>query len=97
MVRLVRVEGGTLQVEDVDVVDGTPLLDIKPYLPEFDCREVESRGWLEANADKAGHLRSDGRFGVDGPSDPPDWRKIEPPDSVSAPASGPPSPVAARA
>lgn len=66
VVRLVRVEGLNLHVEDVDVVDGTPLLDIKPYLPEFDCREVERRGWLEGHAGKAGQLRSDGRFGVDG-------------------------------
>jgi len=35
-VRLVRVEGEKLYIRDVDIVDGTPLLDIKPYVPEFD-------------------------------------------------------------
>ncbi len=62
VVRLTKAEGATLQVEDVDMLDRTPLLDIKPYLPEFDCREVEGRGWLEENAAKARRTRSDDRF-----------------------------------
>jgi tRNA-Thr(GGU) m(6)t(6)A37 methyltransferase TsaA len=36
-VRLLAVQGCTLEVADVDILDGTPLLDIKPYVPEFDC------------------------------------------------------------
>jgi tRNA-Thr(GGU) m(6)t(6)A37 methyltransferase TsaA len=63
VVRLTKVERSTLHVEDVDMLDGTPLLDIKPYLPEFDCREVEGRGWLKGNAAKVRRMRSDGRFG----------------------------------
>jgi tRNA-Thr(GGU) m(6)t(6)A37 methyltransferase TsaA len=63
VVRLTKVEGSTLHVEDVDMLDGTPLLDIKPYVPEFDCREVEGRGWLKENAAKVRRMRSDGRFG----------------------------------
>jgi tRNA-Thr(GGU) m(6)t(6)A37 methyltransferase TsaA len=46
VVRLVKVEKCTLYVEDVDIVDGTPLLDIKPYVPDFDCRPAERIGWL---------------------------------------------------
>jgi len=46
VVRLVSVEGCTLYIEDVDILDGTPLLDIKPYVPEFDSRLVERIGWL---------------------------------------------------
>ncbi|MBW2357538.1 MAG: tRNA (N6-threonylcarbamoyladenosine(37)-N6)-methyltransferase TrmO, partial [Deltaproteobacteria bacterium] len=38
VVRLVKVEENILRIEDVDIVDGTPLLDIKPYVPEFDIR-----------------------------------------------------------
>ena len=53
VVRLVKVEGFTLHIEDVDMVDGTPLLDIKPYVPEFDVKEVERTGWLAGKADKA--------------------------------------------
>ena len=47
IVRLVRVENNILRIQDVDIVDGTPLLDIKPYVPEFDIREAERTGWLE--------------------------------------------------
>ena len=46
VVRLVKVEKRTLYIEDVDIVDGTPLLDIKPYVPDFDCRPAERTVWL---------------------------------------------------
>ncbi|OPY91341.1 MAG: putative tRNA (adenine(37)-N6)-methyltransferase [Syntrophaceae bacterium PtaU1.Bin231] len=63
LVKLVRIEGGVLHVEDVDMVDGTPLLDVKPYVPLFDTAATDVRtGWL---ADRAGGVfdtRSDGRF-----------------------------------
>jgi len=45
-VRLDKIEGNILYVRDIDIVDGTPLLDIKPYVPEFDIRNDVSRiGW----------------------------------------------------
>jgi tRNA-Thr(GGU) m(6)t(6)A37 methyltransferase TsaA len=62
VVRLVRVEGCTLHIEDVDIVDGTPLLDIKPYVPEFDVREVERIGWLADRVDRAAEMEADERF-----------------------------------
>jgi tRNA-Thr(GGU) m(6)t(6)A37 methyltransferase TsaA len=62
VVRLVKVEGNTLHIQDVDIVDGTPLLDIKPYVPEFDIREVERIGWLEKSVHKLSASRDDGRF-----------------------------------
>jgi tRNA-Thr(GGU) m(6)t(6)A37 methyltransferase TsaA len=46
-VRLLAVEGSILRVADLDVLDGTPLLDIKPYVPRFDCFEVTRCGWLD--------------------------------------------------
>lgn len=46
-VRLLSVEGNALCVADVDMLDGTPLLDIKPYNPRFDCFKVERAGWLD--------------------------------------------------
>jgi len=46
-VRLTSVEGNTLHVADIDVVDGTPLLDIKPYVPRFDCFEESRAGWFD--------------------------------------------------
>jgi tRNA-Thr(GGU) m(6)t(6)A37 methyltransferase TsaA len=62
IVRLTAVEGNTLLIEDVDVVDGTPLLDIKPYVPEFDARRADKIGWLAGKADKAANIKSDNRF-----------------------------------
>jgi tRNA-Thr(GGU) m(6)t(6)A37 methyltransferase TsaA len=62
VVRLVKIEANVLHVEDVDIVDGTPLLDIKPYVPEFDPPDVERRGWLEKNVRKLPSSRDDGRF-----------------------------------
>lgn len=66
IVRLLGIKGNTLDIQGVDVVDGTPLLDIKPYVPNFDHVECESYGWLEKNAKKARHMRSDGRFSSEG-------------------------------
>lgn len=62
VVRLIEKEGNMLHVKDVDIVDGTPLLDIKPYVPEFDVREVEKIGWLQDNVHKLKRSRDDGRF-----------------------------------
>lgn len=62
IVRLIKVEGRFLHIQDVDMVDGTPLLDIKPYVPEFDTREVNKIGWLEKRVDKLPTQKDDGRF-----------------------------------
>ena len=62
IVRLLGIEGNLLHVENVDVVDGTPLLDIKPYVPAFDHNEVERTGWLETTEERVKEKRSDDRF-----------------------------------
>ena len=62
VVRLVMIEGSILYIQDVDIVDGTPLLDIKPYVPEFDVRAVDKIGWLEKNVNKLSTSKDDGRF-----------------------------------
>jgi hypothetical protein len=41
------VEGDTLHLSGVDLVDGTPILDVKPYIPEADCAPGASSGWTE--------------------------------------------------
>ena len=46
-VRLLRIDGNILTVADLDIIDGTPLLDIKPYSPHFDCFEGIRSGWLD--------------------------------------------------
>ena len=62
VVQLVKIEGNILQVKDLDIVDGTPLLDIKPYVPEFDIRDAKKKGWLEKNVSKLTTSKDDGRF-----------------------------------
>lgn len=62
IVRLVRTEENMLYIQDVDIVDGSPLLDIKPYVPEFDIIEVDKTGWLEKNVHKNSMVKDDGRF-----------------------------------
>lgn len=52
--RLVAVEGLVLHVEGADLVDGTPVLDIKPYVPYTDAFPGARSGWLEAEARVAG-------------------------------------------
>lgn len=62
VVRLVGVEGTTLHIRDVDMLDGTPLLDIKPYVPAFDRWDAERTGWFADNANKVHTTRADERF-----------------------------------
>lgn len=61
--RLDRVEGTTLYVSGLDIVDGTPVLDIKPYVPQFDDRSDVCIGWLQESIDRARTKKSDHRFG----------------------------------
>ena len=62
VVRLDRVENGLLYVRNVDMLDGTPLLDIKPYVPEFDAQSEVRTGWLEDAGKNVLSRRSDARF-----------------------------------
>jgi len=59
-VRLLKVEGRMLHVAGLDMLDQTPLLDIKPYAPEFDCYPAERVGWLARC--KSGPTTADQRF-----------------------------------
>ena len=62
VVKLRKIEGNILNIEDVDIIDCTPLLDIKPYVPEFDVQEIEKIGWLSQKAEKVHKFKSDERF-----------------------------------
>jgi len=66
VVRLTGISGTTLNIEDVDVVDQTPLLDIKPFVPDFDNREAQSIGWLAGQTPRVTVIKADRRFA--GPS-----------------------------
>jgi tRNA-Thr(GGU) m(6)t(6)A37 methyltransferase TsaA len=62
VVQLDKIENGVLYIRNVDIVDGTPLLDIKPYVPEFDAGLEVRTGWLEKAKRNASGRRSDNRF-----------------------------------
>ncbi|HDQ40242.1 MAG TPA: tRNA (N6-threonylcarbamoyladenosine(37)-N6)-methyltransferase TrmO [Desulfonatronum sp.] len=62
VVRLNSVEGNILHILDVDVLDGTPLLDIKPYMKAFDAVPDALSGWAESHQGTANDIRSDDRF-----------------------------------
>ena len=62
VVKLLKIDGNKLFVENIDVVDRTPLLDIKPYVNEFDNITKSKKGWLIHSAHKSKRIRSDLRF-----------------------------------
>lgn len=62
VVHLSGVEGNILYVRNLDIIDGTPLLDIKPYVPEFDRPENVRIGWLSKRIGRLRATRDDGRF-----------------------------------
>jgi tRNA-Thr(GGU) m(6)t(6)A37 methyltransferase TsaA len=62
VVQLERVENGMLHILNVDILDNTPLLDIKPYVPEFDAPKNVRTGWLDKAMKDASVKRSDDRF-----------------------------------
>lgn len=69
VVRLTGVEGSVLHIEDVDILDGTPLLDIKPFVPAFDHRDAERIGWFEGKVERVSSVRADRRFGRQPPAE----------------------------
>jgi len=62
VVRLERIEDGVLHILDVDILDGTPLLDIKPYVPSFDAEGEVKTGWLEKTGKAVQSRKADDRF-----------------------------------
>jgi hypothetical protein len=56
-VRLVGIDGNRLDIEDVDMLDGDPLLDIKPYVPALDDRPEVRTGWF---ADRVARVHETG-------------------------------------
>ncbi len=63
VVRLLARSEATLEIGDVDILDGTPLLDLKPYVPQFDAPENARIGWFEGRLKGIDQARSDDRFG----------------------------------
>lgn len=65
LVRLVGLAGRVLAIEGVDMLDGTPVLDIKPHIPSLEPKGGVRLGWLEGKAAAMGARTADGRFGDD--------------------------------
>ena len=62
IVRFTGIEKNTLYIKDVDIVDETPLLDIKPYVPKFDNRRTNKIGWFSGKLGNLKEAKDDGRF-----------------------------------
>ena len=62
IVRLLCIEGNTLSIQNIDILDNTPLIDIKPYIHAFDGVEKSRSGWMKGSAAEVSDKRSDGRF-----------------------------------
>ena len=62
VLRLVSCDGATLHVENVDMLDESPVLDIKPYVPAFDAWRADRIGWFEGVVENASTYAADERF-----------------------------------
>ena len=62
IVQLISIENNVLNLLNVDILDGTPVLDIKPYVPAFDHQEDVRVGWLRDKDNEVKTKRSDERF-----------------------------------
>jgi len=62
IVKLIELKGCTLTIEGIDMLNQTPLLDIKPYLPQVDLLHDVRIGWFEGKTKKFESYKSDKRF-----------------------------------
>ena len=63
VVRILGLDGNKLRVAGVDMVNGTPLLDIKPYIPDSDAHDADRMGWIgEKMKEKGSSTKADDRF-----------------------------------
>lgn len=62
VVRIASIKENRISIVDVDILDGTPLLDIKPYIPGFDAYPSSRAGWLEERQHSVRECSADIRF-----------------------------------
>lgn len=62
VVKLCRIEGNMLYIKNMDLLDGSPIIDIKPYIPQFDIHQTTQNGWFDKNIHKMNQQKDDGRF-----------------------------------
>ncbi len=62
VVKLISIKDNMLEIENVDMLDGTVLLDIKPYISQFDIHTIEKSGWINNKTGYPNETTSDDRF-----------------------------------
>jgi len=62
VVRLLGIRGNVLDIGNIDIISGTPVIDIKPYVPAFDSRTGCRVGWFAGKLDRAPSFRADNRM-----------------------------------
>lgn len=62
VVGIEKIEGNIIFIKNIDMLDGSPVLDIKPYIPQFDLFPEASSGWYTKNKTKLEKQKDDGRF-----------------------------------
>ena len=62
VVKLLEINENTLLIEGVDILNETPLIDIKPYITDFDQHKIEKTGWIKDKTEKLSAIKSDKRF-----------------------------------
>jgi len=62
VVKIISIKDNILEVENVDILDGTPLIDIKPYIAQFDIHDIEKSGWINNKTGYPNEVKSDDRF-----------------------------------
>lgn len=65
VVEIEKIEGNIIYLKNLDMLDGTPLLDIKPFIPEFDAPVCSKKGWLESMLSQHSNTKTDNRFEKD--------------------------------
>ncbi len=62
VVKLNKIVNNILYIENIDVLNGTPVLDVKPFIPDVDSPKVTKLGWLDGRSKKMADKKSDNRF-----------------------------------
>ena len=62
IVKLIKIKDNILTIENLDMLDGTPVLDIKPYIPKYEFISEVKNGWVDGIQQKAENTKSDSRF-----------------------------------
>ncbi len=62
VVKIKAIKDNIITVEGIDLLDGTPIIDIKPYIKNFDCPENPQSGWMTKTCTEVMNKKSDDRF-----------------------------------